>query len=63
MSKLQQNGRHDSDAFILARSHVCNELVKLHGLEFQGRKIIIEEAKTPPRTLLNELSTSAVAND
>ena len=49
--------------FILAPCHVCNELVKLHGLEFQGRKIIIEEAKTPPRTLLNELSTSAVAND
>ena len=23
----------------------------------------MEEAKTPPRTLLNELSTSAVAND
>ena len=27
------------------------------------RKIIIEEAKTPPMTLVNELSTSAVAND
>ena len=42
---------------------MCNEFAKLHGLEFQGRKIIIEEAKTPPRTLSNELSTSAVAND
>ena len=63
ISKLQQNGKHNGHAFILAPSHVCNELVKLHGLEFQGRKIIIEEAKTPPRTLLNELSTSAVAND
>ena len=66
MSKLQENGRHNAHAFIafiLALCHVCNELVKLYGLEFQGRKIIIEEAKTPPRTLLNELSTSAVAND
>ena len=32
-------------------------------MEFYGRKIIIEEAKTPPKTLVNELSTSAVAND
>ena len=32
-------------------------------MECHGRKIIIEEAKTPPRTLLNELSTSAVANN
>ena len=63
MSKLQENVKHNGYAFILAPCHVCNELVKLHGLEFQGRKIIIEEAKTPPRTLLNELSTSAVAND
>ena len=63
ISKLQRNGRHNGHAFILAPCDVCNELVKLHGLEFQGLKIIIEEAKTPPRTLLNELPTSAVAND
>ena len=63
MSKLQQNGRHNAHAFILAPCHVCNEPVKLLGLEFHGRKIIIEEAKTPPRTLSNELSTSAVVND
>ena len=63
ISKLQQNGRHNGHAFILAPCDVCNELLKLHGLEFHGLKIIIEEAKTPPRTLLNELSTSAVAND
>ena len=62
-SKLQQNGRHNNRAFILAPCLVCNELAKLHGLEFHGRKIISEEAKTPPRTLLNKLSTSAVAND
>ena len=63
MSKLQQNGRHNGHAFILAPCHISNELVKLYGLEFHCRKIIIEVAKTPPRTLLIELSTSAVAND
>ena len=63
MSKLQQNGRHNVHAFILALCHVCNEPLKLHGLEFQVRNIIIEEAKTPIKTLLNELSTSPVAND
>ena len=54
MSKLQQNGRHNGHAFILALCHVCNELVKLNGLEFHGRKLIIEEAITSPKTLLNE---------
>ena len=63
MSHLQQNGRHNCHAVILAPCHVCDELVKLHGLEFHGRKIIIEEAKTPPGSVVNELSTSAVAND
>ena len=32
-------------------------------MEFQGSKIIIEEGKTLSRTLVNKLSTSAVAND
>ena len=62
MSKLRQNERHNSHTFVLAPCHVCDELVKLHGFEFHGRKVIIEEAKTPPRTLLYKLSTSAVAN-
>ena len=48
--------------FILAPCRVCDDLVKLHGLKFHGRKIIIEEAKIPPRTFVNELFTSAVAN-
>ena len=63
MSNLQQNGRYNGQAFILAPRHVCDELVKLHGFEFHGCKIIIEKAKTSPRTLVNELSASAVAND
>ena len=49
MSKLRRNGRHTGHAFILAPCHVSNELVKLLELGFHGRKIIIEEAKTPPR--------------
>ena len=63
MSNLQQNIRQNGHAFILVHCHVCDELVKVHGLEFHGRKIIIEEAKTPPRTLITDLFTSAVAND
>ena len=43
MSKLQQNGRHSSHAFVLLPCHVCDELVKLHGLEFHVRKSIIED--------------------
>ena len=46
-----------------AHCHVCDELVKLYGFEFHGLKLIMEEVKTPPRTLVNELSASAVAND
>ena len=41
MSNLQQNGKHNGHPFILAPCHVWDELVKLHGLEFHGRKIII----------------------
>ena len=63
MSNLQQNGGHNVRAFILAPCHVCEELVKLHGLEFHGRKIIIKDGKTPHRTIVNKLSTNAVAND
>ena len=62
MSNFQQYGRHNGHVFILAPFHVYNELVKLNGLEFHCHKIIIKEAKTPPRTLLNELSTTVVAN-
>ena len=32
-------------------------------MEFHGRKIIIEKAKAPRRTLVNKLSTNTVAND
>ena len=54
LPNLQQNGRHNGHAFILAPYHVCHVfLKKLHGLKFHGPKIIIEEAKTPPRTLVN----------
>ena len=48
MSNLQQNGSHNGHVFILAPYHVCDELVKLHGLEFQGGNFIIEKAKTSP---------------
>ena len=62
MPKLQQNGRHNGHAFNLAPYYVCDELVKLHGSEIHDLKIIMEEAKTPPRTLVNEWSRN-VTND
>ena len=43
MLNLQQYG--NGHAFILAPRHDCDELVKLHDLKFNSRKIIIEEAK------------------
>ena len=45
MSNLQQNGSHNGHAFILATCHVCDELVKLYGLEFHGRKILLKKLK------------------
>ena len=63
MSKLQQNKRHNGHVFISAPCHVYDELVKLHGLKFNGRKTIIKEIKTSPGPLVNELSRKAVAND
>ena len=52
---LTENGHE----FILAPCNVCDGLAKLHGLEFQDCKTIIEEAKTPTRPLGNKLSTNA----
>ena len=63
LPRLQWNRKHNGHAFFLAPFHACDELVKLHGLEFHSGKIIIEEAKTPPRTFVNKLSTNAATND
>ena len=64
MSKLQSVESHNGHGFVLAPGHICDELVKLHDLEIYGPKIIIiEEAKTLPRTFFNKLSKNVVAND
>ena len=39
------NGSHNGHAFILATCHACDELVKLYGLEFHGRKILLKKLK------------------
>ena len=51
MSKFQQNEKHNCHTswllymqqamytFILAPCHICNKLVKLHGLEFHGNGV------------------------
>ena len=45
MSNLQQNGGHNGPAFILAPCHVCEELVKLHGLEIMTVKLLLKMVK------------------
>ena len=61
--QFQQNGTRNGHEFILLTCRVCDNLVKLHGLEFHGRKSITEEAKTPLRPLAYNFSTNTVAND
>ena len=36
-------------AYITVPEHVFKELLKLHGIEFNGRKSVIEKAKTPSK--------------
>ena len=42
---LQQNGGHNGDAITLAPCHVCDELVKLHGLAFHAVKLLLKKPK------------------
>ena len=45
ISKLQQNGKLNGNAFILAPCHIFNEFVKLHSLEFNGHKLLLKKLK------------------
>ena len=36
-------------AYITVPEHVVKELLKLYGIEFNGRKLVIKKAKTPPK--------------
>ena len=34
--------------------HILNKIIKLNGVEFHGNKVIVEEAKTPARTIYSK---------
>ena len=36
-------------AYLKVPRHVSDELLKLHGLGFKGKILVIEKAKTPPK--------------
>ena len=42
----KSTGKHRGFAFITTPDHVHDELLKLNGVEFKGRPIIVETAKT-----------------
>ena len=46
MLEIQKN---EGFAYITVREHVIKELLELHVIEFNRRKLVIEKAKTPPK--------------
>ena len=51
MPHLQNNARRKRYSDIKSPVHVFNEIIKLNGVEFHCNKVIVKEAKTPPRTI------------
>ena len=45
----QQTQKTKDHAYITAPKHVCDELVKLNGMEFKGKFLFIEIAKIKPK--------------
>lgn len=48
LATCEKTGKSKNFAFVNVPEHVHNELMKLNGIEFYGRQIVIEEAKTKP---------------
>ena len=69
VSKLPtgKNGKNKGFGFAVMPEHVQKELLKLHGIEFHGNKIIIEEATSTsiksPDELNTQRSTTEVVNN
>ena len=42
----KSTGKHRGSAFITTPDHLHDELLKLNGVEFKGRPIVVETAKT-----------------
>ena len=49
MPLLENTGKRRSFTYITVSGNVVKELLKLHGIEFNGRKLVIDNAKTPPK--------------
>jgi len=48
IATCEKTGKSKNFAFITVPEHVNDELMKLNGIEFYGRQLVIEEAKTKP---------------
>ena len=48
MSTNSNNGKKKYFAYVTAPEHVTTELIKLNGIEFNSKCIIVEEAKNKP---------------
>ena len=46
IATCEKTGKSKNFAFINVPEHVHSELMKLNGIEFYGRQLVIEEAKT-----------------
>ena len=44
----KSTGKHRGFAFITTPDHVHDELLKLNGIKFKGRPIVVETAKSRP---------------
>ena len=54
MSLLENIGKRRGITYITVPEHVVKELLKLHSIEFNGRKLITEKAKTPPKKTIGK---------
>ena len=58
---LSKSGLSRGFAFITAPDHMCTELIKLNGIDFNSRRLTIEEAQVK-RVQKEEAQTERVIN-
>lgn len=54
IATCEKTGKSKNFAFITVPEHVHDELMKLNGIEFYGRQLVIEQAKTKPEEEKND---------
>ena len=57
-----KTGKNTGTVFILSPDHVLNELLKLNGIEFYGKSLILEEAMSPGKKVKNNDKNSIIIN-